>query len=277
MKKLFRSVAVALIASGSAVAFPVSMDIGTFAIDDYLSNGGGLLNLSYMIGSGQNFFWAANLNVPGYCSVAASAGTATNAPTMALDFRNTQVTKAAITSASKSYGSREYCDFVYYGGHGLNGSLFLGLGRPYGQVFPAEMNLGAGYTRWFLGNSCSLFNNGNPSTFWQPAFKGLKAMIGFKSFIFDNNQSWDLYNNFWYNWTYGEQSLLNAFFNAEANYGYKHLYPGKGLEPGCLSAQVPAGRIDYCRESFKWATHDYNPAASNTGYYYSKVIGAPQY
>jgi hypothetical protein len=102
-------------------------------------------------------------------------------------------------------------------------------------------------------------------------------MLGFKSFVFDNNQSWDLYNNFWYNWTYGEQSLLNAFFNAEANYGYKHIYPSKGLEPGCLSAQVPADRIDYCRESFKWATHDYNPATPNTGYYYSKIIGSPSY
>ena len=41
-------------------AFPVSIDIGTFAIDDYSSNGGGAGNLNYMIASGQNFFWAAN-------------------------------------------------------------------------------------------------------------------------------------------------------------------------------------------------------------------------
>ena len=74
-----------------------------------------------------------------------------------------------------------------------------------------------------------------------------------------------------------EESLLNAFFDAEANYGYKHLYPTKGLEPGCLSAQVTAGRIDYCRESFKWVNHDYTAATANSGYYYSRVIGTPQY
>ena len=252
-------------------AFPVSADIGTFTIDDYSSNGGGAPNLNYMIASGQNFFWAANSNVSGY-----SAGACSN-PTLALDLRNTQVTKSAITSTSSSYGSRGYCDFVFYGGHGINGSMFLGFNGGYGQVFPADMNLGVGYNRWFFTNSCTLFGGGTPAAVWQPAFKGLKAMLGFKSFVFDNNMSWDLYNNFWSQWTYGEKSLLTAFFDANANYGYKHLYPMKGLEPGCLSAQVPSNRIDYCREIFKFVNHDYTPATANTGYYYSKVIGTPQY
>jgi hypothetical protein len=194
-----------------------------------------------------------------------------------LDARNTQVTKTAITNTSSGYGNREYCDFLFYGGHGFNGSLFLGFNPPYGQVFPANMNLGAGYNRWFFTNSCTLFGGGVPATVWQPAFKGLKAMLGFKSFVFDNNLSYDLYNNFWSLWTYGEKSLLTAFFDANINYGYKHLYPSKGLEPGCLSAQVPGNRIDYCREAFKFVSHDYAAATANTGYYYSKVIGTPQY
>jgi hypothetical protein len=253
-------------------SFPASVDIGAFTIDDYSSNGGGAGNLNYMIASGQNFFWAANANVPGY-----SAGASKN-PAFALDSRNTQVSKAAITSTSTGFGSREYCDFLFYGGHGFNGSMFLGFNGGYGQVFPADLNLGAGYNRWFITNSCTLFKGGSaPATHWQPAFKGLKAMLGFKSFVFDNNLSYDLYNNFWSNWTYGEKSLLNAFFDANVNYGYKHLYPSKGLEPGCLSAQVPGDRIDYCREAFKYVSHDYTAATPNTGYYYSKVIGTPQY
>ena len=247
------------------------MDIGTFAIDDYISNGGGMNNLGFMIASGQNLFWAANSNVPGY------AAGASNNPTLALDNRNTQVTKAAITNTSSGYGSREYCDFVYYGGHGLNGTMYLGASNPpYGSVSPSALNLGVGYNRWLLTNSCSLFNGGDPATMWAPAFKGLKAMLGFKSFVFDNNLSWDLYNDFWTNWTYREKSLLNSFFDSEANYGYKHLYPSKGLEPGCLSAQTP-NAVDYCREAFKFVSHDYNKATATSGYYYSKKIGTPQY
>lgn len=257
--------------SSLSPAYPVSMDIGTFAIDNYNGNGGGMFDLNFMIAGGQNFFWAANLNVPGY------SGGNTSSPSLALDNRNNQVSKAAITSTASGYGSREYCDFLYYGGHGVNGKMFLGNGGSYGYVNPADLNLGVGYNRWIFTNSCSLFNGGTPATVWQPAFKGIKAMLGFKSYVFDNNLSWDLYNDFWTNWTYREKSLMMSFFDAETNYGYKHLYPSKGLEPGCLSAQYTAGAWDYCRDFFRLVGHDYNKAAANTGYYYSKVIGNPQY
>jgi hypothetical protein len=256
-------------------SFPNSMDIGLFTIDYYTGNGGGATNLSFQIGCGQNFFAGANANVPGYSS-AAGGGTAN--PTMALDRRDPQVLKSAITSTGSSFGEREYCDFVYYGGHGLVGGLFLGNAGGYGTVAANEFNLGMGYTRWFLANGCSLFKtNAAPATAYQTAFKGLKAMLSFRSLVYDNNLSWDLYNDFWANWTYREKSLLNSFFDSEANYGYKHLYPTKGLEPGCLSAQVPSDRIDYCRESFRWVNHDYVAATANSGYYYSRVIGSPQY
>ncbi|MDQ3002152.1 MAG: DUF6345 domain-containing protein [Fibrobacterota bacterium] len=277
LKKILGSVSLCLLAAGPVSSFPISMDIGTFAIDDYGSTGGGVFNLSFMIAGGQNFFTTANANIPGYSSAVAAAGMGSSNPSLALDLRNTQVTKSAITNTSSSYGSRGYCDFVYYGGHGFNSSLFLGLNAGFGQVSPAELNIGAGYNRWLLTNSCSLFNGGAPATTWQPAFQGLKAMLGFKSFIFDNNVTWDLYNEFWVNWTYREKSLLNSFFDAQINYGYKHLYPSKGLEPGCLSALVPAFQADYCREAFRNVAHNYNAASANTGYYYSKIIGTPQY
>lgn len=257
-----------------AFAFPPSMDIGTFAIDNYSANGGGMSNLTYQIASGQNFFAGANANVPGY--VASLAG-GTTGPNFALDKRDTEVTKAAITSTSSSYGNREYCDFTFYGGHGLGGGIYLGAGGAYGSVLPADFGLGTGYTRWFLAGSCIIFNAGDPSNAWWAAFKGLKAMLGFNSIIFDNNQSWQLYNEFWLNWTWREKSLLNSFFDAQANYGYAHMYPSLGLEPGCLSAQVPVGRIDYCRESFKWTEKNYNKAMENSGYYYNRIIGSPIY
>jgi hypothetical protein len=269
-----RGAVLALLATmGSAFAYPISMDIGAFAIDDYISNGGGMGNLGQMVAGGQNFFWAAQADVPPY------AGSNTSAPTLPVDVRNTAVTKAAIMNTSSAYGNREYADFLYFGGHGLSGgAMYLGASDPpYGQVIPSNLQLGVGYNRWFLANSCSLFNGGNPATIWQPAFQGLKAMLGFKSFIFDNNLAWDLYNDFWLNWTSREKSLMNSFFDAEADYGYKYLYPTKGLEPGCLSAQYPGGAWDYCREFFRLVAHDYAKAPANTGYYYSKVIGSPQY
>lgn len=258
-----------------SMAFPNSMDIGTFAIDNYFGNGNGLPDLTYQIAGGQNFFAGANANIPGY---SASLSGGTGGPNLALDKRDTQVSDAAIRSSSSSYGNREYCDFVYYGGHGLPGGIYLGGAVGYGSVYSNEFNFGTGYNRWFLGNGCILFNTPSaPAVAWQSAFKGLKAMLSFRSVVFDNNLSWQLYNEFWLNWTWREKSLLNSFFDAQANYGYSHLYPAAGLDPGCLSAQAPAGRIDYCREAFRWVDKNYSPAIQNSGYYYNRVIGSPMY
>jgi hypothetical protein len=156
--------------------------------------------------------------------------------------------------------------------------LFLGAGASYGAVGPSNLSLGVGYTRWFMAHGCSIFKTPTaPADAWQTSFRGLKAMLSFKSLIFDNNLSWDLFNDFWLNWTFREKSLSNSFFDAEANYGYKHLYPTKGLEPGCLSAQVIAGSPDHCNYSIRYLAHDYVPAIANSGNYYSRIIGTPQY
>ena len=104
---------------------------------------------------------------------------------------------------------------------------------------PADLGLGAGYNRWFVATACNLFNTGSPSATWAAAFKGLKAMLGFKSAVFDNNQSWRLYNDFWLNWTWREKSLLNSFFDAQFNYGYAHLYPASGWNPVVSAPRSP--------------------------------------
>ncbi len=255
-----------------------SLDIGTFTIDNYSGNGGGATNLTYQIAGGQNFYAAAMNYIPPYsAAVGASAGGSTNNPTLNIDYRNTQVTKAALINTSSGFGNREYCDFAYYGGHGLVGGMYLGASPGYGAVAAGDLNLGVGYTRWMIGNGCSLFYSGTPSALWAPAFKGIKVLLGFRSLMFDNNLSLNLYNDFFNGWTYGEKTLYNAFFDAQADWGYQHLYPTKGLEPGCLSAQVTQGRYDYCRDSFRWVAHDYTPAIQNSGYFYSRVIGTPQY
>ena len=173
MKKVLCYLAMSLAATGTSQAFPVTVDIGTFAIDDYLGNGsGGFLNLNNMIASGQNFWWGANANVNGYW--ATGAGPSSLTPTINLDTRDKDVTWGAINDPTVARGSREFSDFIYYGGHGIDGALYLGSKAGYGLVLPAKLNLGVGYNRWFIANSCSLFNGGDPATTWQAAFKGLR-------------------------------------------------------------------------------------------------------
>lgn len=263
---------------GLAFSFPPSMDIGTFAIDNYAGNGGGMSNLMFQIASGQSVYSGAMANVPDYV---ASLSGGTSGPRLALDRRDNQVTKAAITSKGAAWGDREYCDFVFYGGHGLSGGLYLGAGADYIGASPTDLGMGGngstGYNRWFLAGSCLLFNQNSPAATWSGAFKGLKAMLGFESAIFDNNMSAELYNEFWLNWTWRAKSLQIAFFDAQVNYGYAHLYPTAGLKPGCLSAQVPAGYLDYCREAFRWVAQNYTAATPQTGTYYNRRIGNPIY
>src|SRR4051812_23212350 len=113
-RHLLLGFAVASAGTIAANAFPASMDIGIFAIDYYSGNtgGGGMADLNYMHDGGVNFYWGANTELPPY-----AAGRTGN-PSLALDRYNTQVTRSAITDVSPSYGHREYCDFIYYGGHG---------------------------------------------------------------------------------------------------------------------------------------------------------------
>lgn len=222
-----------------AASTPISMYIGTFAIDDYVGNGGGKNNLGMMIAGAQNFYLTAYDAITQY-----TGGSLT--PYQSMDKRNTQVTASAFKSTASSYGARGYNDFVGYFGHGLNTGFYLGASSPpYGLVTASQLSLGSGYERFFLANACSIFNNpSGPISHWNSSFKGLKAMIGYKSLMYDNNLSWYLFNSFWNGWTFQNKSLLNAFFDANSDYGYKHLFPSKGLTPGCLSAQVPIG-TDY--------------------------------
>lgn len=277
MHRIFR-LSVFLFLPGIVLGFPLTMDIGTYTIDNYLANGNGLSNLSYQIASGQNFVSAASANMPSYVSFFSGG---TRGPTQAVDLRDTQVTKSAITSTDTSLGSREYCDFVFYGGHGLAGGLYLGADPNYGPVLPSELRMGGngslGFNKWLFAGSCLLFNVSSPAATWAPAFRGLRAMLAFKSAIFDNNQSGALYNDFWLNWTWKEMSLQLSFFTAELNYGYAHLYPMAGLEPGCLSAQPPANHRDYCRESFRNTDNHHLPAIMQTGTFTSCKIGSPIY
>jgi hypothetical protein len=223
-----------------------------------------------MVAMGQNFFWAAQDRIPAYTS-----GNLT--PTLNVDMRDAAVTANALLNTSSSFGTREYCDFLLFNGHGLYESYFLGGYPSYRYVNHNQLNLGVGYVRFFLANSCNSFMSAEgPAAHWAPAFKGLKAMLGFKSLMWDNSQSWNLFYDFWNGWTFQNKSLLNAFFDAEADYGYKHIYPTKGLEPGCLSAPVPEFTVDHCRLSFKYVS-GWAPATYGTGYYYSRKIGNPEY
>jgi Family of unknown function (DUF6345) len=278
MKRILAFSCIGMLSIGKICAIPTSVDVGTFTIENYSANGGGGTNLTYMNAAGANFFQATQTVLSGYSQYAGM-----KIPTLVLNPHDTQVTRAAITSTYAGSGGREFCNFIYYGGHGQNGALFLG-GPPnssgtYGTIPPSSLLFGwGGYNRWFLANSCSAFNTAPsaPAVAWKGAFRGLKAMLGFKSHVFDIDLSSQLYTDFWYNWTSREESLSRSFFDAESDYGYRNLFPTYGLEPGCLSAQVTNGiTTDYCKELFK----NTNLTVGNytSGNYYSQILGSPQY
>lgn len=263
-----------------AFSYPISMDIGTYAIDDYSSNGGGG-NLNNMVSAAQNFFVTAHSIIPIY-----TQNTAT--PTHPMILRNTAVTNAAVTASTPtSIGQREYNDFIFYAGHGLSNipatnylpALFLGFNPAYHLVYPSSLNLGVGYNRFFMTHACALFNcPQGAQTCWSPAFKGLKAMLGYRSLIWDIQLNWDQFNEFWTNWTIREKSLLSSHFDAVSSvFSQVRGDPITGYEPGCLSAPVPEFTLDHCRLSFKYVAHDYAKANNGTGYYYSRIIGTPKY
>ena len=257
---------------------PASMDIGYFAIDKITGNGGVGFDLNWEVQGGNNFFNQAYAIIPNYCATQPIPSGSTSNPTLNVALANTAVTKAAITNSSSNSGNREYCDFVYYGGHGYPGGLYLGnAGSGYGGISPADLKLGTGYTRFFISKSCSFYNNSpDQTTYWNQSFQGLKAMLGFKSLVYDNFNSTNEYQNFWNNWTYSGYPLFTAFSFAEANWGYTQL-GHTGLEVGCLSAKRPGFYNNYCDDPYLQVDHNWNKAAIGSGDYYSTIIGTPEY
>ena len=69
-----------LLVPALAVAFPPSMDIGAFAIDNYSATGGGMSSFVYMIASGQNLFTGANANLPVYSATYGAEPMGPNSP-----------------------------------------------------------------------------------------------------------------------------------------------------------------------------------------------------
>jgi len=263
---------------------PASMDIGYFAIDKITGNGGVGFDLNWEVQGGSNFFTQAYSIIPNYCATHPLPSGSTSTPTLNVALANTAVTKAAITNSSSNSGNREYCDFVYYGGHGFPGGLYLGnAGKGYGNIFPADLKLGTGYTRFFVSKSCSFYKTAtNPDNtptqivYWNQSFVGLKAMLGFKSLVFDNFLSANEYQDFWNYWTYSGYSLMDAFARAEGNYGYTQL-GHSGLEAGCLSAVRPGVFNNYCEDNYAQVEHNWTKAATGTGEYLYNIIGSPEY
>jgi hypothetical protein len=57
-----------------AASTPPSMYIGTFAIDNYSNNGGGMGNLGQQVASALNMFWAAQEIIPGQTEYRCNCG-----------------------------------------------------------------------------------------------------------------------------------------------------------------------------------------------------------
>lgn len=266
---------------------PFSLNIGTYAIDKYNLNAApngdaGMGNFTHMTSLAENFHLAAQSCLP--INPPAGFGRVVIGPVM--KFENTEVTRNAITDLVMGNGShREDNKFVFYGGHGDDGSLFLGLGADYGYIHPADLNLGMannaagvptarlGSVRWFWANSCLAFSTpGSPVNHWSPAFRGMKAMLGYGSLTFDYNNSFGVFKEFWQRWTHMGYSLFFAFYESQIKYeGITH----KGIDLACISAPPAPGQNDYCRQSFQEV--DTTAADISAAVAHSSVVGSPIY
>lgn len=261
------------------IANPPTMDIGTFSVDNYLGNASGnalASNLDYENQSADNFFIKGRGMISFYQGFNSNPAGNTSTATLHISKKDNLCTKAAITDLSSGSGHREYCDFLFFGGHGFPKGFFLGSNfTTYGKVYPIDLKLGKDYNRYMLINSCSIFNTASPLTDWSPAFAGLKALLGFKSLVTDNPANTYLYDAFWYYWTQGG-GLSDSFAEAQNNYGTSYVsFPG--IETGCISAKPITGTIDYCDETFRNVAYAHDRPASGAVYYHKKIIGSPIY
>ncbi|MDB5048691.1 MAG: hypothetical protein JWO30_1762 [Fibrobacteres bacterium] len=242
----------------------------------------GMADFTYMTGLAQNFYAGAlgalpisHAGIPGSINVIRGQ-----------QLENTFVTRSNVTDVNVGSGShREENNFLLYAGHGGKGSLFLGLGGSYGYILPDDLKLGAantasgssqagaGAVRWFWANSCSAFDTpGSGALYWSPAFRGLKAMLGFGSITSDFSGSLNMFQEFWYDWTHAGYSLGFAF--AESQRRYEEA-THKGVIIACLSAPPNGGKNDYCRESFQDV--DMNKAENGAAVTHVYVVGTPVY
>jgi hypothetical protein len=268
-----------------AQACITNMRIGTYAINNYAGNGSSSSKNMYQeINLADYFFTRSQSILPGYgpCPVIPLRDFPTRT--------DAAVTKAHIIDGGSGAGKREVADFVYYGGHGIaaipsvTSGLFLGDGAGFGNVYPSSFSgTSSGpmgglssykHNRWFMTQACALFprppHTSTPAAMWSPIFRGLKAMLGFESYVYDNSDGYALFGDFWNNWTWGGQSLFWAFYNAENNHGYSYI-GGSGLHPGCLSGRNSPAK-DYCNESFAGTDNSFANLA-NAGTYWSSPAG----
>jgi len=176
------------------------------------------------------------------------------------------------------------CNFLQYGGHADQSTMFLGNGANYGKVYPSDLKLGAnGFypwlsPKWFHTRACDMFweagRGGTNIYYWSSAFMGLHTMLAYGSLSYDTQVSGQPATDFWNRWVTLSQSIWTAYSESEATYGYQRVSGATGITVGCLSATRTAGG-NYCDLSY--VNEDSKPAPNGATYYVSKVYGSPIY
>jgi hypothetical protein len=211
----------------AAGATPTWMWVGTYAIDNYTAYGGGEGGDLTQAINGANCFWNA---VNAYSTVS---------PYRYVTLTDAQVTRSAVGNNT----TREYCDFVYFDGHGSYYSIFLGnTDPPYGYVLSPDMHHGTGYNRWVYYYSCAtLFYHSGWPTYWSYAFNGLQVMLGFASVTWGISSKDDLHNEFWERWVENHDGMWYAHYEACADIIYGQ--EGWGIAPAAVASADGNGLV----------------------------------
>lgn len=170
-----------------------------------------------------------------------------------------------------------YCDFVFFAGHGHGFGPVLGCWPEYLIDNQDDMRLGGyGYLKWVQGAACewfvaSQYTDPPVGEFarWDPAFKGVHVVQGHRADSFDHPYGEDASEDFWNRWYNQNQSIYSAWCNAQIYWIYT-VTGRRGLQP----AQM-AHNSDYFYETFTEAENSLAPdGASIFGW---ATVGNPQY
>jgi len=139
---------------------------------------------------------------------------------------------------------RENSDFVFYNGHGLRHSLFLGNGWAYGTLHVAAwdcISYGKGNVRWIWYNSCLTMRNSSTiiSLLGGTLGNGAHVLVGYNSVGYSWSNSLPFFNSFWYRWTH-HQSLKRSYFDA-LHYDFYNGSGVPGLSPAVYTQVLNTG------------------------------------
>jgi hypothetical protein len=264
--KLRGLIIVVLLSVTCIFATPSWMWIGTYAINNGPPS---LPGLHYATETADAFFLAASNNHPG-------------GP---IPIRHVNLVGNNVTEAALEDSDREFCDFIFIGGHGWKRHMAIWpsnqISPPYKDWATSEMEFGVNFIRWVYLTGCNTLQYDNFNDFfygvdsWDPAFRGVKCVLGYGSVGYLSSFSPGQVENFWTAWT--NPSSPSSIWIAHSESTKHHVYEiGRyGIRPALVSSSMPVGAYYFMEDTYREATSERAKSLPTCTIW--AVYGTPQY